>query len=63
MKGLEMTKATFEAEWWKLVQTGLGYIEAYRQLEEWHEENLGARKYSSYGSFANVRDRNRRKKK
>jgi hypothetical protein len=59
MKGLEMTKATFEAEWWKLVQTGLGYIEAYRQLEEWHYTNFGKYRYSSYTSFANIRDRNK----
>jgi hypothetical protein len=53
MKGLQLTKEAFEAEWWSYVQTGLGYMEAYRQLEQWHLEKFGSCRYASYVSFAN----------
>lgn len=55
MKGLQLTKDAFEREWWIYVQTGLGYAEAYRQLEQWHLDKFGDYRYSSYVSFANSR--------
>jgi hypothetical protein len=61
MKGLEMTKEAFEAEWWKMVQTGVTYVAAYNQLEDWHFKNFGKYRYASYTSFANIRDRKKKK--
>ena len=61
MKGIQLTKKAFEDEWWKLTQTGLGYTEAYRQLEEWHKSKCGDYRYASYTSFANIRDRKKLK--
>lgn len=62
MTGIQLTRQAFEDEWWKLTQTGLGYVESYRQLEEWHLAKCGAYRYASYTSFANIRDRKRKKK-
>jgi len=61
MRGIQLTKQAFESEWWKLVQTGLGYVEAYRQLDEWHKSKFGEYRYASYASFANIRDRGKKK--
>lgn len=62
MKGLQLTKQAFEDEWWKLTQTGVTYVSAYNQLEDWHFQKFGRYRYASYTSFANTRDRNKRKK-
>lgn len=61
MKGLQLTKQGFEDEWWKLVQSGLPYVTAYNKLEEWHLEQFGEYRYSSYNSFAVVRGKSGKK--
>ena len=60
MKGLQLTKEGFEEEWWKLVQTGLAYVKAYHDLEEWHFEKFGEFRYASYVSFANTRSKKKK---
>ena len=59
MKGVQLTKEGFEAEWWKLVKSGLPYVQAYNDLEEWHFKQFGEFRYASYSSFANIRDKNK----
>lgn len=62
MKGVQLTKKAFEDEWYKMVQTGLTYVDAYEELEEWHYEKCGARRYSCYDSFRHSKDKKRRNK-
>ena len=57
-----LTKEVFEEEWYKLVRTGLGHMKAYDILEEWHYDRYGSFRYSTYYSFANIRDGRNRKK-
>ena len=60
MKGLQLTKQAFEDEWWKKVQSGLPYVRAYHELEEWHFNAFGEYRYASYSSFANIRDKGKK---
>lgn len=57
MKGQQLTKQAFEDRWWQMVRSGLPYVRAYHDLEAWHLNEFGSNRYSSYSSFANVRDK------
>ncbi|KKM68647.1 hypothetical protein LCGC14_1458830 [marine sediment metagenome] len=53
---MQLTKESFEAEWWEIVQGGIGYIAAYKKLELSHIQRFGKPRYASYKSFSQVRD-------
>ena len=56
MSGEQLTKEAFEQKWWAKVRKNIGFIKAYNDLEWWHDKKYGHRRYSSYKSFAKVRD-------
>ena len=55
--GRQLTKVAFYEKWLGHVKTGLGSMQAYERLEDWHYKQFGHRRYSSYQSFRQVRDR------
>ena len=61
MKGEQLTKQAFEEMFWGMVQSGTPMVQAFNELNNWHEITYGAPRYSSYYSFANSRDGQKRK--
>lgn len=61
MKGEQLTKQAFEDMFWDRVQMGVPMVQAFHEINNWHLLTYGEERYSSYYSFAAVRDRKNRK--